>query len=154
MPVAVGSIAGCEGGAATGGRLLRSIPSSTFGLISSAEGAETVGGAAKFGVARDLEAGVLVGGGWETGGSAGPPRSRGVYSVVNDGPGGGAEQRRWICCQHLERGKNGGQTFLGCGSRIAYHGSIRPEERLRTRKKQRTRGLHTVSRGFDWRVPL
>jgi len=94
MPVAVGSIAGCEGGAVTGGRLLRSIPSSIFGLMSSTEDTGAVGGAAIFGVARGLEAGLLVGGGWETGGSAGPPRSRGVYSVVNDGPGGGARQRR------------------------------------------------------------
>ena len=94
MPVAVGSIAGCEGGTVTGGYLLRSIPSSTSGLISSAEDAEAVGGAVMFGVARGLEAGALAGGGWAAGGSVGPPRSRGVYSVVNDGPSGGAKQRR------------------------------------------------------------
>jgi hypothetical protein len=94
MPVAVGSIVGCEGGAATGGSLLRSIPSSTFGWMSGAEDSEAGGGTVIFEVARDHEVGVLVGGGWAAGGFAGAPRSRGVYSVVNDGPGWAAGQRR------------------------------------------------------------
>lgn len=93
MPVTVGSIAGCEGGAVTDGNLLRSIPSSAFNLISSAGDTEVAGGAVVLGVARGHEIGVLVGGGWIAGGLAGPPRSRGVYSVVNDGPGSGARTR-------------------------------------------------------------
>ena len=39
------------------------------------------------GVVRGFGMGVLVGGGWAAGGLVGAPRSRGVYSVVNDGPG-------------------------------------------------------------------
>ncbi len=94
IPVAVGSIAGCEGGAVTGGSVIGSGPSSTFGLISGGEDttAAVVVGVDILGVAIGLEPGVPVGDGWAVGGLAGPPRSRGVYSVVNDGPGGGAAE--------------------------------------------------------------
>ena len=91
MPVAVGSIAGCEGGAVTGGSLLGSGPSSTLDLPSSEDDTGAVGGTVIVGVARGFETGVLVCGGWAAGGA---PRSRGVYSVVNDGPGWGARTRR------------------------------------------------------------
>jgi hypothetical protein len=88
MPVAVGSIAGCEGGAATGGSLLGSGPSSALDMPSSTDDTGAVGGIAIVGVVRDFGAGTLVvGGGWAAGGLVGAPRSRGVYSVVNDGPG-------------------------------------------------------------------
>ena len=87
MPVAVGSIAGCEGGAATGGSLLGSGPSSALDMPSSADDTGAVGGTVIVGVVRGFGMGVLVGGGWAAGGLVGAPRSRGVYSVVNDGPG-------------------------------------------------------------------
>ena len=95
IPVTVGSIAGCEGGAATGGSVVGSGLSSICDLASGVEDiTEAVGGAATLGVARGLEPVVLVWDGWAASGLAGPPRSRGVYSVVNDGPGGGAVTRR------------------------------------------------------------
>jgi hypothetical protein len=95
MPVAVGSIVGCEGGAVTDGNWLKSRPSSELGVSSGTEVTAMAGGAVILGVTRGFELGVLVGVGWATGGLAGPPRSRGVYSVVNDGPGpgGGAGAR-------------------------------------------------------------
>jgi hypothetical protein len=64
IPVAVGSIAGCEGGAVTGGNVDGSGPSSTFGLASGVEdAAAAVAGAVILSVARGLELGVPVGGG-------------------------------------------------------------------------------------------
>jgi len=83
------------------------------------------------GVARGLKIRVLVGGGWIAGGLAGPPRSRGVYSVVNDGPGGGARTRDveyGVYIQESEARK-GVQTFLGSGIRIAWGRSVWSEER-------------------------
>lgn len=106
IPVAAVSITGCEGGAVTGGNVEGSGPSSTFGLTSGVEditegagaeaeeGAEVGARAVILGVARGLELGVPVGGGWAAGSLVGAPRSRGVYSVVNDGPGAGAVPRR------------------------------------------------------------
>jgi hypothetical protein len=67
IPVAVVSIAGCEGGAVTGGNVVGSGPSSTFGLASGVEitAAGAGAGAGEFilGVARGLELGVPVEGG-------------------------------------------------------------------------------------------
>lgn len=65
IPVAVGSIAGCDGGAVTGGNVVGSGPSSTFGLASGVEdtAAAVVAGGTILGVARGLELGVPVGGG-------------------------------------------------------------------------------------------
>jgi hypothetical protein len=90
MPVAVGSIVGCEGGAGTGGSVDGSTPSSVFGLASGTGDAVAAGVALALGVVagQDVGVGVLVVGGWAAGGFAGVPRSRGVYSVVNDGPEG------------------------------------------------------------------
>ena len=87
MPVAVGSIAGCEGGAVMGGSVDGSIPSSALGLTSGTGDAAAAGVAVALGVETGQEVGVLVAGGWAAGGFARPPRSRGVYSVVNDGCG-------------------------------------------------------------------
>ena len=88
MPVAVGSIVGCDGGAATGGSADGSIPSSALVLASETGDATAAGVALVLGVVRGQDVGVLVAGGWAAGGFAGVPRSRGVYSVVNDGPEG------------------------------------------------------------------
>ena len=89
MPVAVGSIAGCEGGAGTGGSVDGSTSSSAFGLTSGTGDAVAAGVAVALGVVEiGQDVGVLVAGGWAAGGFAGAPRSRGVYSVVNDGPEG------------------------------------------------------------------
>ena len=91
MPVAVGSIVGCEGGAGTGGSVDGSTPSSIFGLTSGTGDAAAAGVAEALGVETGqgvVGVGVLVAGGWAAGGFAGVPRSRGVYSVVNDGPEG------------------------------------------------------------------
>ena len=66
IPVAVGSITGCEGGAATGGNVVGSGPSSTFGLTSGVEdtvAARAGAGAVILGVAKGLELGVPVVGG-------------------------------------------------------------------------------------------
>jgi hypothetical protein len=138
IPVAVGSITGCEGGAATGGNLLGSGPSSALVLPSSAADTGAVRGTVRVGVARGCETGALVGGGWAAGGLAGAPRSRGVYSVVNDGPGceaGDEALRNEIYIQ--EETENGGQTFLGRGVRIACRRSAWPEERWERRHKGR-----------------
>jgi hypothetical protein len=91
MPVAVGSIVGCEGGAGTGGSVDGSTPSSVFGLTSGTGDAVAAGVALALGVVtgQEVGVGVLVAGGWAAGGFAGVPRSRGVYSVViKDGPEG------------------------------------------------------------------
>src|SRR5260221_2542310 len=80
IPVGGGSIAGYEGGAVTGGKLLGSGPSSALVLPSSADDTGPVRGTVRVGVARGCETGALVGGGWTAGGLAGVPRSRGVYS--------------------------------------------------------------------------
>jgi hypothetical protein len=62
IPVAVVSITGCEGGAATGGNVVGSGPSSTFGLASGVEDtAAAAAGTVILGVARGLELGVPVG---------------------------------------------------------------------------------------------
>jgi hypothetical protein len=60
IPVAVGSIAGCEGGAVMGGNIEGSGPSSTYGSMSGVDTARAAG-AVTFGVARGLELGALVG---------------------------------------------------------------------------------------------
>jgi len=88
MPVAVGSITGAEGGAATGGSADGSTPSSAFVLVSETGDAAAAGVAVVLGVETGQEVGVLVAGGWAAWGFARPLRSRGVYSVVNDGPEG------------------------------------------------------------------
>jgi hypothetical protein len=64
IPVAVVSITGCEGGAATGGNVVGSGPSSKFGLASGVEdtaAAAAAAGTVILGVARGLELGVPVG---------------------------------------------------------------------------------------------
>jgi hypothetical protein len=62
IPVAFVSITGCEGGAVTGGNVVGSGPSSTFGVTSGVEDAAVaVAGAVILGVARGLELGVPVG---------------------------------------------------------------------------------------------
>ena len=60
IPVAFGSIAGCEGGAVTGGNVEGSGPSSTYDLVSGVDTAAAAG-VVILGVARGLEPGVPVG---------------------------------------------------------------------------------------------
>jgi hypothetical protein len=92
----------------TGGSVVGSGPSSRFGLISGGEDttAAVAAGVDILGVAIGLEPGVPVGGGWAVGGLAGPPRSRGVYSVVNDGPGRWAAETLNIACVSRKRQPN------------------------------------------------
>jgi hypothetical protein len=62
IPVAFVSITGCEGGAATGGNVMGSGPSSAFDLASGVEDAAVVGaGPVILGIARGLVLGVPVG---------------------------------------------------------------------------------------------